>query len=162
MAKDDIPLFFSTISIVVTLFLFFRRLYTERVSVAVEIKRCFIPPVGGPVLALDLSFVNRSRLNATIQSVSVEIRDEFIHQVCCDGNFSVFTKINGKPNLFTTEIPSTIQSLSSSRGWYIFKFDNFDVGSLEENQVVTIIIVVNGKLRESRLTLPKSTEVSML
>lgn len=162
MSKDDISLLFSTISIVVTLFLFFRRLYTERVSVDVEIKRCFIPPVGGPVLALDLSFVNRSRLNATIQSVSVEIRDKFIHRVCCDGNLSVFTKINDKPNLFTAEIPSTIQSLSSSRGWYIFKFDNFDVGSLEENQVVTIIIVVNGKLMESRLTLPKSTEVSML
>lgn len=36
MAKDDISLLFSTISIVVTLFLFFRRLYTERVSVDVE------------------------------------------------------------------------------------------------------------------------------
>lgn len=162
MAKDDISLFFSTISIVVTLFLFFRRLYTERVSVDVEIKRCFIPPVGGPILALDLSFINRSRLNATIQSVSVEIRDEFIHRVCCDGNLSVFTKINDKPNLFTAEIPSTIQSLSSSRGWYIFTFDNFDVGSLEENQVITIIIVVNGKLMESRLNLPKSTEVTVL
>lgn len=166
--KTDVAFWLSIINVFVLLFNFFRKLYTERIYLAVEVVGS--RPYGDSRnTALEITIINNSMSPVSIDSIEVNVTDSsgalttgkvvgrYELSKRSKETFKGVTKIVNEQYFY--EVPFQLSPKGSTRGWHRVNFEHIAITDLSHFEC-ELIIYCNSKKKTFNVSVPKSERMA--